>query len=270
MKQNPFSFYDFLGYLIPGVSLIYLSSVILQYSYPVYYRILSIHFCGQVKTFGDILSYTPLVIASYLLGHVLALISSCLVENYSNKKNGYPSQYLISGCRSGCFRGKKKITMILIWLAVFPISLLDTIFSCLLKLDNKMAARLRPVVFKHCKELLQTEFKMKTCGMNMETGLNGDSFRLIYHYVFENSERHAAKLQNYVALYGFSRNICMVFLLLFWSFFSIGIAKQSCNYIIPMAISSLLSFVFYTGFVKFYKRYTLEAMMAACVIKSNN
>lgn len=107
---------------------------------------------------------------------------------------------------------------------------------------------------------------MNTSGMNNDTGVDGDSFRLIYHYAFENSEAHASKLQNYVALYGFTRNIAMIFVIVFWMLIFLKFGMDVGIGFTPIFTSVVLAFVFYKGFVKFYKRYTLEAMMAVCAI----
>ncbi|HHQ6553832.1 TPA: hypothetical protein ACSTJZ_005440 [Serratia fonticola] len=271
MKQNPFSFYDFLGYLIPGASLLYL----------LYFG--GIHYdwkmADEAKTFmasnnnslGELLNFLPFVIASYIVGHLLSLLSSFLIEKYSNCRNGYPSQYLISNKGSGYFYKSSFLSSIgrcFLFLVVLPISLIDVITGFKFRQNKKMDDKLLPVVFKTCKELLKEKFCVAVDDMDSKTGIDGDSFRLIYHYSFENSEPHAAKLQNYVALYGFTRNISMAFVMTFWTLVIMKYVFESSIGYVPIVFSGVCSFIFYKGFVKFYKRYTLEAMMAACAIKA--
>ncbi|EFB7591541.1 hypothetical protein E4J78_20195, partial [Escherichia coli] len=83
------------------------------------------------------------------------------------------------------------------------------------------------------------------------------------------------KIQNYVALYGFCRNICLVFVITFWiSFLTLIYRAIEGGAVSYISISTLLSFffvyVFYVGFVKFYRRYTLEVLMAFAVLQSKD
>ncbi|WP_299010535.1 hypothetical protein [uncultured Shewanella sp.] len=102
--------------------------------------------------------------------------------------------------------------------------------------------------------------------MKIEKGIQGDYLRLLYHFTFENSERHSTKLQNYVALYGLTRNVAFVFVLLFWgSIYSFSFIEDTTINWFHITIFGALSYIFYIGFVKFYRRYSLEAVMAASV-----
>lgn len=275
MKQNPFSFYDFLGYLIPGAFLLYLFYFGgMHYGWKISAEAKTF-MVGNNSSLSELLNFLPFVILSYISGHTLSLLSSFLIEKYSNCSNGYPSQYLISDCGKGYFYTDtskcKCLTYIgrcILFLILLPISLLDVLTRLMFRQNRKMAERLRPVVFEACKKVLSEKFFMKVDDMNDSKGIDGDSFRLIYHYSFENSEPHAAKLQNYVALYGFTRNIAMVFVMIFWTLIIMRFVPGLGIGYLPIVFSGILSFIFYKGFVKFYKRYTLEAMMAACAIKA--
>lgn len=269
MKQNPFSFYDFLGYLIPGALFLY----ILYFGGEHYHWGLASEARGYLaknnNSLGELLNFLPLVILSYVIGHFLALVSSFLVEKYSNCNNGFPSQYLISGNGNGYFYKANLwsiIGRVILWVAILPISAPDILTHWKFRQNKKMDERLRPVVFEFCLDILENKFRMDISGMDDKTGVDGDSFRLIYHYSFENSDSHASKLQNYVALYGFTRNIAMIFVIVFWALIFLKLNLGIGIGYIPIVTSIILAFVFYKGFVKFYKRYTLEAMMAACAI----
>ncbi|HGP2222280.1 TPA: hypothetical protein ACLGQJ_004575, partial [Salmonella enterica] len=91
--------------------------------------------------------------------------------------------------------------------------------------------------------------------------------------VYEFSKQHQTKIQNYVALYGFCRNICLVFIISFWISVPTFIYRffTESNFIyslLSMTLSFLFTYVFYVGFVKFYRRYTLEVLMAFAVLQS--
>ncbi len=125
---------------------------------------------------------------------------------------------------------------------------------------------LRSATFYKCKILLNKRIKVDTSEMKIEKGIQGDYLRLLYHFTFENSERHSTKLQNYVALYGLTRNVAFVFVLLFWgSIYSFSFIEDTTINWFHITIFGALSYIFYIGFVKFYRRYSLEAVMAASV-----
>ncbi len=101
-------------------------------------------------------------------------------------------------------------------------------------------------------------------------------FDYVYHYAIKNSEVHFPKLQNYVALFGFIRTICLIFILYTWVLFlpfSLSLIKYlfSVNNEFPiyamaiLIIFSILSYVSYLGFMKFYRLFSLEALMAVSV-----
>ncbi|MDF6195584.1 hypothetical protein NLO19_24490, partial [Escherichia coli] len=99
--------------------------------------------------------------------------------------------------------------------------------------------------------------------------------RLAYHYVYEFSKQHQTKIQNYVALYGFCRNICLIFIISFWLSVPTFIYRL-CTHsdylysLLSIMLSFFFVYVFYVGFVKFYRRYTLEVLMAFAVLQSND
>jgi len=104
--------------------------------------------------------------------------------------------------------------------------------------------------------------------------LQGDLFRLAYHYSYDHSSNHQPKIQNYVALYGFCRNVCLVFLIFFWvalCTLSINIWSGNNSHfnLISTLAMLLMTYIFYCGFVKFYRRFTLEVFMAFSVLKTN-
>lgn len=91
MKQNPFSFYDFLGYMLPGAALLYIVAFVFGVDEIV--AKFSLEDTSN-STASQLLSFIPAVIFSYLLGHVLAIGSSALIEAFTNYSNGYPSEFL--------------------------------------------------------------------------------------------------------------------------------------------------------------------------------
>jgi hypothetical protein len=93
MRQNPFSLYDFLGYLIPGSTLIYLYLILNNWTDKDSARNIETVLSSVSKyNFQEIFFF---VIVSYALGHLISFISSISVEKYGNWKYGYPSKTVI-------------------------------------------------------------------------------------------------------------------------------------------------------------------------------
>lgn len=93
MNQNPFSFYDFLGYLIPcGFFILLMYFCGLTFDLDIVID-LSELLRGQSQIFG-ILNYASIVIISYIAGHFISITSAFFIEKYMNKELGYPSKYL--------------------------------------------------------------------------------------------------------------------------------------------------------------------------------
>lgn len=263
MKQNPFSIYDFLGYLIPGAVLLYSIHFILRYEN-------FLEFLNMNTVSFELLGYIPFVLLAYLLGHILAICASIFIESFSYYINGYPSSYLFSNQNKKYLSSPTKcgnIGRVVLYVVIFPIASLNTIGSNinLLRQAKELASPLKETVFLQCCKVLREKFNISTDSWSMDDGIKGDYLRLLYHYSFEFSERHSNKLQNYVSLYGFSRNISFVFIVLFWISFIYIDFSNIATVFIPL-IFGIISYIFYVGFVKFYRRYSLEVLMATCVV----
>ncbi|EAA5387908.1 hypothetical protein ABQ37_004637 [Salmonella enterica subsp. enterica serovar Sandiego] len=282
MNQNPFSFYDFLGYLIPGgffILLMYFCGLTFDLDIVVDLTEL---LKGQSQIFG-VLNYASIVIISYIAGHFISITSAFFIEKYMNEKLGYPSQYLFNKlsddleivCTPSCCEQdediKRKIKYRIIKAVLLPITPWDYATQKLCY-SQSLPFQLANTTWQIIKDGYEKKFRLDNELLKVGTGLHDDLFRLAYHYVYEFSNQHQSKIQNYVALYGFCRNICLVFIITFWiSFLTFIFRLVEGNSISYSLISVLLSFffvyVFYVGFVKFYRRYTLEVLMAFAVLQ---
>ena len=76
---------------------------------------------------------------------------------------------------------------------------------------------------------------------------------------------------NYVALYGFLRNISLTSIILFWVYTYSGVKSFDFNHPIDTKILTIIfilgfiSFISFVAFVKFYRRYTLEGLMLTLI-----
>ncbi len=282
VNQNPFSFYDFLGYLIPGgffILLMYFCGLTFDLDIVVDLTEL---LKGQSQIFG-VLNYASIVIISYIAGHFISITSAFFIEKYMNEKLGYPSQYLFNKlsddleivCTPSCCEQdediKRKIKYRIIKAVLLPITPWDYATQKLCY-SQSLPFQLANTTWQIIKDGYEKKFRLDNELLKVGTGLHDDLFRLAYHYVYEFSNQHQSKIQNYVALYGFCRNICLVFIITFWiSFLTFIFRLVEGNSISYSLVSVLLSFffvyVFYVGFVKFYRRYTLEVLMAFAVLQ---
>jgi hypothetical protein len=101
-----------------------------------------------------------------------------------------------------------------------------------------------------------------------------DFNRIVHHYAFENSKEHQFRMVNYVALYGFIRNLVLTFILSFWYYFKESIKtidrKMSFDWdsIEINVLLMCLSYIAFMAYMKFYRRYTLEGLMLIVVDKN--
>lgn len=282
MNQNPFSFYDFLGYLIPGgffILLMYFCGLTFDLDIVVDLTEL---LRGKSQIFG-ILNYASIVIISYIAGHFISITSAFFIEKYMNEKLGYPSQYLFNKLSddleivctpSSCKQDediKRKIKYRIIKAVLLPITLWDYATQKLCY-SRSLPFQLASTTWQMIKDGYEKKFILDNELLKVGTGLHDDLFRLAYHYVYEFSNQHQSKIQNYVALYGFCRNICLVFIITFWislpTFIFRLVEGSGISYsLISVLLSFFFVYVFYVGFVKFYRRYTLEVLMAFAVLQ---
>ena len=282
LKQNPFSLYDFLGYFIPGaVFLISIGTWILLEENvcrlflifcPTQSETVSI---SPIKSLSWILPL-GLVAISYVIGFALSITSSLIVEHYLILRKGYPSKYRFKPTQ--CFFSKtdpfSMLDVLCIFLA-FPIVIFDIILGKLLGLERHYYKTFHEKERIYVKPRIDTIIKLMfndNCVVIDDMGFNWHQY--IYHYIYERGTNHAQKIQNYVALYGFSRTVSMVFVILSW-LAPLALVFEWANYSIKACILhtllfSILAYVFFFGFTKFFRRYTDEILMAAVAHVANS
>ena len=91
-EKNPFSIFDFLGYVFPGLVAMYFSLLFYNYDFSKSLFINSI----QLYQNYNITTLGFLIISSYVIGHIIAYLSSITVEKFSVWCYGYPSDFLIT------------------------------------------------------------------------------------------------------------------------------------------------------------------------------
>ncbi len=302
-RQNPFSLYDFLGYLVPGFLFTFSLSFIASEN--VCNQIIP-GFITELSQKDSLYGYLFLTFFCYFVGHVLSYLSSVTIEKYSRWTLGYPSCYMlkhetsgfwcnfwkkfgreqdseekrnkyydlfasIGSCLLNFFRSLIKLFMCV---SILPVVFIDLIVRRLFKfrellgkpLDQFLSAKIQMKINHFLKdqypELCQDVEKEEPSNDNEPR--DPDFFRLIYHFVNEHTKNHYAKMQNYVALYGFARTMCFTSIVLFWSLLipSMYTRQPLSSYVWPSIVLFIVSSILYLDFNKFYRRYTLEALMA--------
>ncbi|WP_312920852.1 hypothetical protein [Empedobacter brevis] len=283
IKQNPFSFYDFLGYFIPGAITLLL--------------IFLLNNLDEIIDFNSLLSvitkneefqidkFVIIVIVSYSLGHLINYLSSFTIEKYANWRYDYPSKYLLKiGHDYKYFRFDNKIKnpnfRFYLALVIFPVFIWDEKLKLKVFYTKELDSLLINVIKQKSLILLN---KLQVGNIKSFDDINENDFhRILSHYVYENSKNHSSKLSNYVALYGFLRCMCLISVISFWlyvyyliinicsyfnkfdtiSFYDISIFK----FIILIGISCVC-YIYFMAFIKFYRRYTLETYMIIAIDK---
>jgi hypothetical protein len=269
MKQNPFSLYDFLGYLIPGA--------VFGYSIVGFWG-LSVKALTPAQTIHHYLGfdrpelYVLLTIMAYVVGHLLSFLSSVTVERYALRQCGYPSHYLL-GLPTGAYKktepARQSIRVIRVAIDCFllPISLSEQVFS---KLGaRELYARpldplLKSLLLRKVDGLLRTDGGIEPG----EFSSSNDFFRYVYHYAVEHAPGHLPKMQNYVALYGFLRTLSFVAVVDFWLAWALRIAGKLSvgTAAVYCCAFGVAAFILFLAFCKFYRRFTLEALMAVAAV----
>lgn len=294
LKQNPFSLYDFLGYLTPGAIAVY--SGILIYAH-VSGALTADSVLHELRV-DDPQEYVPLVIFAYLVGHLLSFMSSVTVEKYAVWLWGYPSRFLlwrldaaVAGKKGWCGRITRFFwspglyydttrfewpVRFLVGVFALPIFLLDNTVGRLLYLRNYVSRalddQLSGMITRKVSDLLKRKGGIASPTLKPPC----DFFRYVYHFVLENAVNHVPKMQNYVALYGFLRTVCFIVLVAFWSvmlhllWIDVTGNADRLGFLAWVLIAlAILSYVSYLGFMKFYRRFSQEVLMALSVVEAS-
>ena len=294
MKQNPFSLYDFLGYVIPGALTLMiigffnniesLSSISQGYQ-------CALSFLGKTNIKGSLslLEETVIfIILAYIVGHIVAYVSSLTIEKFSNWVYGYPSSFLLEAVPAGhywrvgqCTTGDcgfiwpdtKEQWLDLIWRLVIGIFLWP-LSLCTILISKKL--NVKAFFVKPLDSNLITAITSKKKSLGNKLGISdmesGDYHRVIYHYEYELQEKHHIKMDNYVALYGFLRAMCLIancvtlWVTYKFIFPTFKICAPIDGGLLKVWIACiLLTYLFFMAFMKFYRRFTLECFMCLIV-----
>lgn len=266
VRQSPFSLYDFLGYLIPGGVFLYVFEYFLKYI-GVGVDLVEL---SELRGVNNAVAF---VVFSYILGHVISLLSSFTVERYYIWKFGYPSKTLLRWSVRPMYEDIGRVSLLnavkmACGIIIAPVAICSNILCFLAPGRPGMVQALDPLLTQVISSKITRIIheKGQVDNPNKYAGpLSSDFFRFVYHFAVENCPGHSGKLSNYVALFGFSRSISFIFCIIFWLSFVSFLFTFSVESLRCVLISFFLSSIFFFGFAKFYRRYSLEALMAVAV-----
>lgn len=269
LKQNPFSLYDFLGYFTPGAIFLYGLMAAYAHTQP---DTTILGYIADKLSFKQPEVYIPFILVAYTIGHFLSFLSSITVERYSIWAFGYPSKYLLDLPHGGYYAMEEKHRI-----RKFMRTLVAALLAPIVAMDWLLGARagLRDLYAKKLDALLIATLERKLHKLMVEhadikkpsdygNATEHDFFRYAYHYAVENAPNHLAKMQNYVALYGFLRTLTLLSVVVFWGlvWHATRGTFSALHTILLLALSVLVAYVLFMAFVKFYRRFSLEALMA--------
>ena len=285
LQNNPFSIYDFLGYLFPGIFFVIVMSILLSAESLSASELIN-SICGNNSVLANMTTYNVLffIILSYIAGHLLSYISSLTIERLSLWLYGYPSEFLLgqrkdigfwessvttSGTAEGFNCNNCKccvwgcVVTMLIRLVICSFMLPVILLTMLGRFVNIKGFIIKPLDKLTC-DLIYERIK----GLGYKLGFDVPKYavdysRIAYHYYIHNQNAvFIQKVNNYVALYGFLRVITLILNItamsvMIGSFFK-GVFVENVWFIVLLMFVTYVSFLAY---IKFYRRYTLEIFM---------
>ena len=273
LSTNPFSLYDFLGYFLTGFLCVYLlnfgvlSGVIKS---DLLLNLIDKFSKQNNKEFDDIF----IIIFCYVTGHTISFISSITIEQYNIFVYKYPSKYLLNkvGSKAGWkdyfTKGQKtkNFHRFVLLLILAPLVIIDLIFGHFLKFKKFFTRSINNSLIPIVDKKLSKIYSERMLDINDHKGesyIIDEYFLPIYHYVIEKSDKHNLKSQNYVALYGFLRNMTLLSMITSWSlilFFNSSEIILSCYLLVG---NLLLTYIFFLGYLKFFRLFSREVIFGA-------
>ncbi len=301
MNKNPFSIYDFMGYLFPGM----MCYIIIAYCFRMGLDLSEITNIDNLRNLVkesqmefNLEKSVVIIVIAYILGHIVSYLSSVTIELFAQKVFGYPSEYLLKRGRdkkwwemlkaffaseahsSSRFLTRIKTALrflmkVFIVLLLFPISFSTFSFAYFFDINGWIV---RPL-----DDYLKTSLRVKEFKLANKLGISHpdvnqecDYHRIVMHYVYLNIPNSQRKVDNYVALFGFLRSISFVFCTVFFAFGTYALttinfsASFDSGLLYVLSLFFVLSYICFLGFVKFYRRFTLENYMAMLTAMPNN
>lgn len=224
-NKNPFSTFDFLGYLFPGAFMLILAYALSDgFKHPDITSVDAYTILHEFATKSTIVSVVLFIVFSYMIGHLTSYLSSVTVELFYTWCYGYPTDYLFAseeGAKSKAIVpptiGRRHILWrVLICISILPVVIAHSVFEKLLGIERFIAKALPKEAQKVIIQKSNEYFKAMGFSESIFTDNDKqpkediDAHRFVMHYVYEHCKEHIVKFDNYVALYGFLRSLTFI------------------------------------------------------------
>lgn len=224
-NKNPFSTFDFLGYLFPGAFMLILAYALSDgFKHPDITSVGAYTILHEFATKSTIVSVILFIVFSYMIGHLTSYLSSVTVELFYTWCYGYPTDYLFAsgkGAKSKAIVpptiGKRHMLWrVLICIPILPVVIAHSVFEKLLGIERFIAKALPKEAQKVIIQKSNEYFKAMGFNESIFTDSDKqpkediDAHRFVMHYVYEHCKEHIVKFDNYVALYGFVRSLTFI------------------------------------------------------------
>ncbi len=218
--KSLFNIYDLFSYLSNG----FILSVVIYFLYFGKKNIIE----ATIEKLTLSVSVILLVIVSYIIGHLISMLSSSFFEKIIIKNLlGYPSSNFFSE-KQIRFKAVRIIFGVYFYKASYSKVLKD-------KIKNKY------------KEIFILDFR------------NSENFNLCFHYVKEKSLVTYNRLLTFISIYGFCRNLSINFLI-------IAVILLANSYFLFGLITIIFSYLFFLRYLKFFRQYGDEVYKTFIVL----
>lgn len=295
VERTPFTTYDIIGYLGPGIFALWLIVYCVRASginTPDFADL----FVFGTGGLGNAMLVVVGIVSAYGLGHILSYISSETIEKVALYFFNYPTVFLlrdsvvirkpneryenttkgnrryITNClkeRSRTQSSKRpKITFWVLLLFAWPITIglliLWRLGTCRFIL-KKFSMSAEELLHKQFKEAVNKKIHAP------KTGEEIDWYRYVTYYMAMRDNFAFARLYNYLTLYGFLRTMSLIFVFISYSSAYALWAAPSLTFRIHLDLpihpnlwalfaSISIAQVLFLAYLKFHRRYTEEGM----------
>lgn len=275
VERMPFTIYDIIGYLAPGtISLWFMAHFLGVNASSISEFLGSGAGVFSNPTAQSLLNAFVFVISAYIVGHFIGLLSSLTVEKLALIYFDYPSKFVAnfrhqypSGsrkftCRNEYWREVKTFVGLSVQIMCFP--LVPWIYF--FEIFGWWQYIIKPLPGYTIKMMIRRFHFLSGYSTH-----RNDWFRFVSFYVINNNQIAFLRMYNYMTIYGLMRNICFTLIALTWILWvslvwhwpvTLHNISSKMHAATLLASLSFVATVAFVGFLKFYRRYTEEAVLA--------
>jgi len=275
IERLPFTTYDILGYLVPGM---YVFVMLLHYRLHDLFAAQFGHF-SSLSSFDVAVFLWVFVVGSFIVGHTIAYLSSLFTETLAVYAVGYPSEYLMCPQKMGSAEARryifgrirkhnyhKKPGYFVICILFFPYTIVFATLV-LIGLGKEFVKPLPNIAIIS----MPKHFRHKIGGDFFVDG-GREWFFPIVHFCQNVIPSANLRMYNYLTIYGFLRHISFSSYVFGWLYLmapyvkscfglSYGFSSSSINLYCGYSLL-IVGFITFLGFLKFFRRFSEEAAMA--------